>query len=425
MSAVPELTPQRYYRMPWSLTDNAISWLEVTDDCNLECEGCYRPHIKNHKSLAKIAEELAVFKNHRKSDCISIAGGDPLVHPQIVDIVRMVKQGGWKPIVNTNGLALSRKLLTKLKDAGVAGFTFHVDTTQVRKDSQARTEGDHNALRNKFAEMVAEAGGIGCSFNQTVSANTLDQVNETLAWARKHPDTVNTVVFILFRTPTLAGDFDYFANGKKVDFANTYDDSAWGGQRPLHAKDVVAKIREIEPDFTPSAYLSGTVDPQSTKWLISARLANRQRGFGYVGARFMETVQQFHHAFVGTWLSYAHPKSLRRGRLAAAVFSLLDPAVRRAAGRYLLSILKNPLSLRHRLHVQTITVIQPLDMLADGRMCMCDGCPDMTVHDGKLYWSCRLEEVKNYGCFVNASPRCIQPAAATTTQAEQQLDCTH
>jgi hypothetical protein len=32
---------------------------------------------------------------------------------------------------------------------------------------------------------------------------------------------------------------------------------------------------------------------------------------------------------------------------------------------------------------------------------MCDGCPDMTVHDGKLVWSCRLEEIHKYGAFVD------------------------
>jgi hypothetical protein len=30
---------------------------------------------------------LEVFKKLRKSDCMSIAGGDPLVYPQIVDFV--------------------------------------------------------------------------------------------------------------------------------------------------------------------------------------------------------------------------------------------------------------------------------------------------------------------------------------------------
>jgi hypothetical protein len=46
-------------------------------------------------------------------------------------------------------------------------------------------------------------------------------------------------------------------------------------------------------------------------------------------------------------------------------------------------------------------IIQPVDFEADGRQDMCDGCPDMTVHDGKLVWSCRLEEIHKYGAFVD------------------------
>jgi hypothetical protein len=38
---------------------------------------------------------LEVFKKLRKSDCISIAGGDPLVYPQIVDLVKI--QNGETP----------------------------------------------------------------------------------------------------------------------------------------------------------------------------------------------------------------------------------------------------------------------------------------------------------------------------------------
>jgi hypothetical protein len=36
---------------------------------------------------------------------------------------------------------------------------------------------------------------------------------------------------------------------------------------------------------------------------------------------------------------------------------------------------------------------------------MCDGCPDMTVHEGKLVWSCRLEELKTFGTFLQSVPK--------------------
>jgi uncharacterized radical SAM superfamily Fe-S cluster-containing enzyme len=104
---------------------------------------------------------------------VSIAGGDPLVHPEIVEIVRMVAQDGLKPIINTNGLALTEALLGQLKQAGVAGFTFHIDSKQGRPQWKDSNEIELCELRQHFAEMVARAGGIGCSFNATVYEDTL------------------------------------------------------------------------------------------------------------------------------------------------------------------------------------------------------------------------------------------------------------
>ena len=42
--------------------------------------------------------------------------------------------------------------------------------------------------------------------------------------------------------------------------------------------------------------------------------------------------------------------------------------------------------------------------MANGDQSMCDGCPDITVHDGKLVWSCRMEEVKEFGTFLSTIP---------------------
>ncbi|MCH7631565.1 MAG: radical SAM protein, partial [Proteobacteria bacterium] len=129
------------YRLPWNFSDNGISWLEPTTKCNLRCQGCYRD-LENpvHKSLEEMKAELEVFKRLRKSDCMSIAGGDPLLYPPIVELVKMIKEMGWKPIINTNGIALTETLLKDLKQAGAFGFTFHVDTSQNRPKAKRKSE---------------------------------------------------------------------------------------------------------------------------------------------------------------------------------------------------------------------------------------------------------------------------------------------
>src|SRR5512138_705773 len=213
------------YRLPWSLPDNPIVWLEPTDACNLYCEGCYRAHVMGgHKSLETIEDEIRTFAKYRKFDGVSIAGGDPLTHPDVVDIVARVAALGYKPILNTNGLALTDELLRALKSAGLMGFTFHIDSKQTRPGWKRKTEADLNALRLEFAERVASVGGLSCAFNATVYEDTLHETPEILAWARRHIDIVHVVVFIAYRQAS--GDV-----GDRMEF--------WVGDRPVPMDDLV------------------------------------------------------------------------------------------------------------------------------------------------------------------------------------------
>ncbi len=197
------LDHNKYYRLPWNLPDNAISWLEVTKACNLYCEGCYRENEPGgHKSLDEIRNDLAIFKKYRKTDGVSIAGGDPLVHPEIVEIVRLIAQEGVKPILNTNGFALTKEMLRDLKKAGVAGFTFHIDSKQHRPGWKGKTEIELNELRLHYAQMLDEVGGLSCAFNSTVYPDTLQYAPDILAWGQEHIDIVHVIVFIASVPPS-------------------------------------------------------------------------------------------------------------------------------------------------------------------------------------------------------------------------------
>ncbi len=396
----------KYYRLPWNYADNGISWLEPTTDCNLRCEGCYRdPHGPGHKTLEEVKADLEVFKRLRKSDCMSIAGGDPLVYPHIVEVVRMIKEMGWKPIVNTNGLALDKPLLQALKQAGVFGFTLHIDTSQKRPKVSATSEAELNELRLHYARMLAEAGGISCSFNATITDRTVAEIPEMVRWSQQYADIVHTMVFILFRSPDLTGEFDMVVNGERVDFGDTYKNPEWGGAKPLMAPDAVEKIREADPLYEPCAYLNGTARPDSRKWLLANRIVHEGEILGYMTPRIMEIIQTATHLFTGTYLAYATPASTSRGKLTATVGSLIDTGMWPSLFNLIKSIIKKPKSFLRPAHVQSMMIIQPVNFEEDGRQDMCDSCPDITVHEGQLVWSCRLEELNQFGAFVTTIPK--------------------
>jgi len=397
------LNHRELYRLPWTLPDNAISWLEPTAMCNLACDGCYRENEKNsHKSLDVIKHELDVFQQKRNSDCISIAGGDPLLHPQIVEIVAEIKKRGLKPIVNTNGAALTKDLLKDLKKAGVFGFTFHVDSKQGRGGKwRGKNEVELNELRYQYAKMLADVGGIACSFNSTVYEDTLQYTPELIKWAAENIDIVHTMVFICFRHVVPSLPFDWYAGGQKIDWQNISYHSDTDRKVDILSTDVLKVVREYYPDFTPCAYLNGTEKVDSFKWLLTERIGTKKKIYGYAGPKFLELVMVAHHLFKGTYLSYASPRTTRMGRAAMLLLWPFDKGLRKA----LANMLKNPFRIFKKAHMQTIMFIQPVDFMQDGRQSMCDGCPDITVWNDDLVWSCRLEEQKMFGTFLRSVPK--------------------
>lgn len=389
-----------YYRLPWNLTDNSISWLEPTSKCNLYCEGCYRKNEKDgHKSLEEIKKDLDIFTSLRKSDGISIAGGDPLTHPDILDIVAEIKRRNLKPIINTNGLALTKDLLKKLKKAGVFGFTFHIDSKQNRPGWKNKNEVELNELRYHYARMLADEGNISCAFNSTVYDDTKQYIPAMLEWAHKNIDIVQVMVFILYRAVNNK-DFDYYIGPKKIDMNQLVYNEDLDSRADLKAPEIVEIIRTKYPDFDPCAYLNGSEKPDSFKWLLTGRLGTKQKIYGYLGAKSMEAIQMFNHLLYNRYLAYASPKDTSRGR-SILLLSAFDRKLRKAFKNYY----KNPLNVFRKLYYQSVMIIQPVDFLQDGRQNMCDGCPDITVWNGQLVWSCRMEEQLNFGMNVKAYPK--------------------
>jgi hypothetical protein len=84
---------------------------------------------------------------------------------------------------------------------------------------------------------------------------------------------------------------------------------------------------------------------------------------------------------------------------------LFDRRMRRIAGGLVKRICRKPSDALQPAHIQSLMIIQPVNMLPDGRQDMCDSCPDITVHEGKLVWSCRLEEMNQFGTFVQSVPK--------------------
>jgi MoaA/NifB/PqqE/SkfB family radical SAM enzyme len=396
------LDKQNLYRLPWSMNDNPIAWLEVTDICNINCEGCYRQHMTGHKSLEQLKEEIDFFKKWRNPDNVSIAGGEPLLHPHIVDLVAHIAQNRIKPVILTNAQALTPELLRELKKAGLAGFTIHIDSHQGRPHWKCRSERDLNDLRQHYADMIAAEGGIYIVFNSTVYPATFHEIPDVVRWGQANIDRVHGLVFITYRTATTATQVARDSAEHEVDLGQLSYARDRFEEKFVTSPEVYQIIKDCCPEYEPSGYLGGSILHTSYKWLAGAVIGSRKRMYGSVGKKTMELTQAGHHAWKGTYLAY-----LSSARIGVKVFLLSpwDHAVRRAACNWLKDVFRHPGRLFSGLYLQSIGIIQAPDVLPDGRADMCDSCPDMTVYEGKLINSCRMDEYRLFGGFLTMAAR--------------------
>jgi len=396
------LDKRNLYRMPWSMNDNPIAWLEVSDICNIHCDGCYRQHVTGHKPLEEIKEEILFFKQWRNPDNVSIAGGEPLIHPQILDIVAFIAQQGIKPIILTNALALTPEFLRELKKAGLAGFTIHIDSRQNRPHWKDKTERELNELRQHYADMVAAERGVYVIFNSTVYPSTFHEIPDVVRWAQANVDRVNGVVFITYRTATIADHVAHDLADREIDMSQLSYVREHFDEQFITSPEVYQLIKDNCPEYEPSGYLGGSILHTSYKWLDGAVIGTKKKVYGSVGKKTMELAQAGHHAWKGTYLAY-----LSSAKVGVKVFLLSswDSTVRQAASNWLKDVLRHPGRLLDDLYVQSIAIIQAPDLLPDGRADMCDSCPDMTVYDGKLINSCRMDEYRLFGGFVTVLAR--------------------
>ena len=415
------LKKSELYRFPWSKNDNPIGWLEVTDVCNIHCKGCYRQNLEGHYPLERLKEEVLLMKEWRNIDNVSIAGGEPLCHPEIEELVAFIHERGIKPYLLTNGKAATEERMRSLKVAGMAGVAFHIDMMQNRQGWEGKDELGLTPLRDQCVDVMAAVGGVPTSFGITVYKDNFEQIPDLVRWGIKNIKYVQGQTFITYRGAMVKPGVRYVVAGREVEMDEDklgYATAEEPDQYDITSNDVYRIIKEDVPAYDAAAYLGGTERHDSFKWLIGYMLGTKDGGWsGAVGPKAVEFAQAAHHFFKGTYFAYNRSVDIGRYVLFAGLF---DPLVRKIYGKHL----RNPLRFfTKKVYGQSIAIIQAPDVLADGRVDMCDACPDLTVYKGQLIHSCRMDEWRRWGGYMTQVSEDGAKEAAEEKPARKKPKC--
>ncbi len=153
--------------------------LEPLFACNLACQGCGK--IQHSASVLKqrmSVEDAVRAVNECGAPVVSIAGGEPLMHPQLPEIVAALVERKKYVYLCTNALLLREKL-HKYTPSRYFSWMVHVDGLEERHDRSVDRDGTFEEA--VAAIKAAKEAGFRVNTNTTVySTDSADSVRGVL-----------------------------------------------------------------------------------------------------------------------------------------------------------------------------------------------------------------------------------------------------
>lgn len=148
--------------------------LIVTRRCNLSCGYCNEfDKISQPVPFEVLKQRIEHLTGELGVTIMDFLGGEPLLHPQIVELVRYAKvRGCWTNII-TNGLLLSAHRVQQLNAAGLDSMCISID----RINPTPFTHKGLRSLRKRLA-MLRDTARFQVESNTVLCEETLDEFEE-------------------------------------------------------------------------------------------------------------------------------------------------------------------------------------------------------------------------------------------------------
>ncbi|MFG1673249.1 radical SAM protein [Micromonospora sp. NPDC049282] len=130
-------------------------WLELVEDCNLNCVFCYNPWRPQHSSLRTQATISAAMLRTVISTItakfgpaqVTLSGGEPLMYPGLSELTGHLSALGHQIGMTSNGRSATRRRIAELKHRGLSHMSIPVHSA-------------HGRVHNELAGAPSWSGAI-------------------------------------------------------------------------------------------------------------------------------------------------------------------------------------------------------------------------------------------------------------------------
>ena len=156
-----------------------IAW-EITRSCNLSCVHCRAAaefgHYHGELSLDEIKatiDDIVTISN----PIIILTGGEPLMRPDIWEIVDYAHEKGAMPVIGTNATLITEDIAAKMAEHKIPRISVSVDFPTAEGHDEFRAQ--PGCFDQTIAGIkMAKAHGVGVQINTTVTTRNAHLIEE-------------------------------------------------------------------------------------------------------------------------------------------------------------------------------------------------------------------------------------------------------
>lgn len=174
------------------------AWIHITDRCNLRCEYCYLPHVKEDMSwetgaLAIDAIIKAAIHQGARKVKIKYAGGEPLIRSEFLFNLHNYARKAAKvadleldAVVLSNGTLLNEDIIGKFHEASLR-LMISLDGLGKQHDIQRPYAGGKGSFEDvKRGILLAVRHHIRPDISITISGKNSQGISEIVEWVLEH-----------------------------------------------------------------------------------------------------------------------------------------------------------------------------------------------------------------------------------------------
>ena len=354
-----EIRPLKY-----PLRETPHLTIEPNRTCNINCRVCYTLNKDSVKSLDDVKKEIDLAIGKRKLRTISLLGGEPTLHPHLMEIIRYIRRKGVQVQLLTNGILLLEsedgRFVDELIRAGINRILVHID------EGQAHIHGKIERARNTLFSRL-EGKKVPFSLSLTVYEENRGEISNAITKYSKFK-FFNGILAVLARDPLRPQRFD-------AQLSAVYKQIS----RTLHVE--------------PTTYIPSNVDDSHISWLIY---------FYFINARTQKILG----------VSPGVDGILRKMYRVLTGHQLFAPVVKRRALRFLLILIGLMEGVRHPARIKTFFELVKHSNLTEAirfhfiavqtppelnkmshQYQICHSCPDATIRNGMLTPVCVADRI--------------------------------